>query len=100
MYTDAIIFPVQVLAVLTALDLCDHKHFKFLTCFGEQLSILAEISSRSSFEAVAVSIVGVAAQSPDHYDCSGGQSSIRFKIHPISALVSSHGSMLCGLVKK
>jgi hypothetical protein len=100
MHTDTIIFAVQVPAVLTALDLCDHKHFKFPACFGEQLSIFSEISSRPSFEAVAVSIVGVAAKSPDHYDCSGGQSSIRFKIHPISAVVSSHGSMLCGLVKK
>ena len=100
MHTYTIIFAVQVPAALTALDLCDHKHYKLLTCFGEQLIILAEISSRPSFEAVAVSIVGVAAKSPYHYDCSGEQSSIRFKIHPISTVVSSHGSMLCGLVKK
>jgi hypothetical protein len=100
MHTDSITLPIQVLAVLTAFDLCDHKGFKFLAFFGGQFGILAIISNRSSFETAAISIVGIAAHSPDHNGCARGQRSIRFKIHPKPAVVSSHSSMLLGLVKK
>jgi hypothetical protein len=101
MHTDAITLVIQVLAVLTALDLCDHKGFKFLACFGSQFDILAIIRSRSSFETAAISIAGgIAVQSPDRNGCTWGKRSIRFKIHPKPAVVSSHSSMLLGLVKK
>jgi hypothetical protein len=100
MHTDAITLPIQVLAVLAAFDLCDHKGFKFLACFGKQFDILAIIRSRSSFETAAISVVSIAAQSPDHKGCAWGQRSIRFKIHPKPAVVSSHRGMLLGLVKK
>jgi hypothetical protein len=101
MHTDAITLPVAVLAVLTVVDLCDHKSFKFPAYLGSQLSILAVISSRSSCETAAISIAGgIAAQSPDHNGCAWGERSIRFKIHPKPAVVSSHRSMLLGLVKK
>jgi hypothetical protein len=101
MRRDTITLPIQVLAVLTAFDLCDYKRFKFPACFGRQLSILAVITSRSSFETAAILIVGgIAAQSPDHNGCAWGQRSIRFKINPKPAAVSSHSSMLLVLVKK
>jgi hypothetical protein len=101
MHADAITLPIQVLAVLTAFNLCDHNRFKFLACFGRRLSILAVIGSRSSFETAAISIVsGLAVQRPDHNSCAWGQRPIRFKINPKPAIVSSHRSMLLGLVKK
>jgi hypothetical protein len=58
MRTDAITLPVQVLAVLTAFDLCDPMRFKFLAFFGGRVSTLAVICSRSSFETAPISIVG------------------------------------------
>jgi len=100
-HTDAITFPVQVLAVLTAVDLFDHKRFKFPAYLGSPLSILAVISSRSSFETAAISIAGViAVQRSDHNGSAWRKRSIRFKIHPKPAVVSGHRSMLLGLVKK
>ena len=60
-----------------------HKSLKFPAYLGSQLSILAVISSRPSFETAAISIAGViAAQSPDHNGCAWGERSVRFKIHP------------------
>jgi hypothetical protein len=101
MHTDAIVLPIQVLTVLTTVDLCDHKRFKLLAFFGRRLSIFAVICSRSSFETAAISIVGdFAVQSPDHNSCAWGQRSIRFKINPKPAVVSSQRSMLLGLVEK
>ena len=54
MHTDAIMLFIQGLAVLTTIDLCYHNRFKFLACFGRQLSILAVISRRSAFENAAI----------------------------------------------
>ena len=99
--TDAVTLPVQIFAVLTAFDLCDPMRFKFLAFFGGRLSIFAVICSRSSFEIAAISIVGgFAVQSPYHNSCAGGQRAIRFKINPKPAVISSHCSMLLGLVEK
>ena len=101
MHTDAITLPVQDPAVLTAVDLCDHKSFKFPAYLGSPLSILAVISSRSSFETAAISIAGgIASQSPDHNGCAWGERSILFNILPKPAVFSSYRSMLLGLVKK
>jgi hypothetical protein len=54
MHSDAIVFSFQVLAVLTAVDLCDHKRFKFLAFFGRRWSFFAVICTRSSFETAAI----------------------------------------------
>jgi hypothetical protein len=71
LHTDAIALRFQILAVITTLDLCDHKSFKFLAYLGSRLSILAVKSRRFFFDTAAIAIIGgMAAQSPDDNGCA------------------------------
>ena len=101
MHTDAVMLSIQVFAVLTSFDLCDHMGFYFLTCLRFQWGSFTVVWFRSLLNAAGIAIMcGVTTYSPDYDGCTWSEGPIRFKIHSRSAVVSGHCSMLCGLVKK
>lgn len=101
MHTDAVMLSIQVFAVLTSFDLCDHMGFDFLTYLRFRGGIFTVVWFRNSLNATGTAIMcGVTTYGPDYYGCTWSEGPNRFKIHSRSAVVSSHCSMLCGLVKK